>query len=111
MYITCRQGYTLTGAFSIPDIDVQDDDCGTKLVAALKAAGVKVDILVNNAGYFYEQVETIDSLNFVEEKKMIDICALGPLRVTAALFNAGLLAKCAKVIFVKCCDSLYTFVL
>lgn len=47
--------------------------------------------LINNAGYFYEPVEKIDSLNFKEELKMIDICALGPLRVTAALYNGGLL--------------------
>ena len=28
---------------------------------------------------------------------MIDICALGPLRITSGLFNAGLLASGAKV--------------
>jgi hypothetical protein len=28
---------------------------------------------------------------------MIDICALGPLRVTSGLFNAGLLKSGAKV--------------
>jgi len=32
-------------------------------------------------------------LNFAEQLKQIDICALGPLRVTAALFQAGL-AQC-----------------
>ena len=47
--------------------------------------------LINNAGYFYEPVEKIDSLNFPEELKMIDICALGPLRVSSSLYNAGLL--------------------
>ena len=44
---------------------------------------------VNNAGYFYEPVETIEKLNFEEEMKMIDICAVGPLRITSALVNAG----------------------
>jgi len=30
---------------------------------------------------------------------MIDICAVGPLRITAALFNAGLLPKESKVAY------------
>ncbi len=47
--------------------------------------------------YFYEPVEKIDSLNFKEEMKMIDICALGPLRISAGLFNAGLLKSGSKV--------------
>eukprot|EP00590_Aulacoseira_subarctica_P005560 CAMPEP_0172423186 /NCGR_PEP_ID=MMETSP1064-20121228/14403_1 /TAXON_ID=202472 /ORGANISM="Aulacoseira subarctica , Strain CCAP 1002/5" /LENGTH=279 /DNA_ID=CAMNT_0013164417 /DNA_START=205 /DNA_END=1044 /DNA_ORIENTATION=- len=71
------------------DIDVTDDDMAPKLISSIK--GGPIDILINNAGYFYEPVEKIDSLNFKEELKMIDICALGPLRVTAALYNGGLL--------------------
>ena len=42
-----------------------------------------------------------DSLNFEEELKQIDVCGLGPLRVTSALFNAGLLQPGAKV--ARCC--------
>lgn len=79
----------------ISEIDVQDNLCGQKLADTLE--GYQIDILINNAGYFYGPVETIDSLNFEEEKKMIDICALGPLRITSALFNAGRLAQGAKV--------------
>ena len=37
-------------------------------------------------------------LNFSEEMKMIDICAVGPLRVTSALYNANLLTKEKSVI-------------
>ena len=95
VFITCRQPFTLKGATVIDGIDVTDDSLGEKLVAGLK--GTKVDVLVNNAGYFYGPVEKLTSLNFKEEMKMIDICALGPLRVTAALFNAGLLASGSKV--------------
>lgn len=80
---------------------MQDNACGENLVAALKASNVKVDILVNNAGYFYEPLETISSLNFEEELKMIDICALGPLRITSALFNAGLLARPSRVAIIS----------
>ena len=73
----------------ITGIDVMSDEkCDT---IASKITGGPIDILVNNAGYFYEPVEKIDSLNFKEEMKMIDICALGPLRVCANLFNNGLL--------------------
>lgn len=79
----------------ISGIDVIDDKCGDLLVAGL--AGLKIDYLINNAGYFYEPVEKLDSLNFSEELKMIDICALGPLRVTSALVNANALASNAKV--------------
>lgn len=42
-----------------------------------------IDILINNAGYFYGPQEKVieDTLNFEEQMKQIDICALGPLRV------------------------------
>ena len=41
-----------------------------------------------------------DSLNFEEQLKQIDICALGPLRVNSALVNAGALAKDAKLVII-----------
>ena len=75
----------------ISGVDVTDDACGAALVAGL--AGEKVDVLINNAGYFYGPKETLASLNTKEELKMIDICALGPLRVTAAIKNANLFSK------------------
>lgn len=81
------------GAQVIDGIDVTTDSVD-KLATAVSAP---IDVLINNAGYFYGPVEKIDSLNFEEELKMIDICALGPLRVTAALFNAGKLTEGAKV--------------
>ena len=96
VYVTSRAPFDVKGAAGvIHDINVQDNDCGGKLVKALN--GRTVDVLINNAGYFYEPVEKIDSLNFEEEMKMIDICALGVLRVTSALFNAGLLQTGSKV--------------
>ena len=59
-------------------------------------------MLINNAGYFYEPKEAIldDSLNFEEQLKQIDICALGPLRVNAAAVNAGALAEGAKLVII-----------
>jgi len=76
-------------------IDVASDEaCDT---IASKITGGHVDILINNAGYFYEPVEMIDSLNFKEELKMIDICALGPLRVSANLYNNGILKEGSSI--------------
>ena len=79
-------------------VDVtSDQDCAT---VASKIKGGPIDILINNAGYFYEPVEKIDSLNFAEELKMIDICALGPLRITSNLFNHGLLKLGSSVVMI-----------
>lgn len=96
VYITSRNPVDIAGVKKvITGVDVTDNKCGVPLAAALDAT--HIDVLINNAGYFYGPVETLSSLNFEEELKMIDICAVGPLRVTAALFNAGLLSKDAKV--------------
>lgn len=79
----------------VTGIDVTDDAACETIAGQIK--GGPLDILVNNAGYFYEPVEKIDSMNFKEQLKMIDICACGPLRVTASVFNGGLLQKDAVV--------------
>ena len=49
---------------------------------------------------FCSPPQKVDSLNFDEQLKQIDICALGPLRVTSALFNAGLLGDGAKAVII-----------
>ena len=93
--VTSRTQNTIPGAQVIDGIEVTDDNCGSLLASKLN--GKKIDVLINNAGYFYQPVEKIDSLNFKEEMKMIDICAVGPLRISSALFNAGLLNSGSKV--------------
>eukprot|EP00954_Amorphochlora_amoebiformis_P029090 1392665-Amorphochlora_amoeboformis.AAC.1 len=94
---TRKGGIDLDGINQVIDgIDVADDAAMGKLVKDLN--GKKIDILINNAGYFLKDPETIDNLNFPEEMKMIDICAVGPLRTTAALVNAGLMDAGSKVI-------------
>lgn len=102
VYVTVRKaGVQIDGVKGIIDgIEVQDDKCGDILATKLKAAGVNsVDVLVNNAGYFPDIPESIinKKLDFKEEVKMIDICAVGPLRVTAGLFQADMLPKGSKV--------------
>jgi NAD(P)-dependent dehydrogenase (short-subunit alcohol dehydrogenase family) len=96
--VTSRDSFSLEGGHVIDAINVQDNGCGEKLVKGLN--GKQIDILINNAGYFYEPVEKIDSLNFDEELKMFDICAVGPNRITSAIFNAKLFAPNAKVIMI-----------
>jgi hypothetical protein len=79
----------------VTGIDVSSDEaCDT---ISSQITGGPIDILVNNAGYFYEPVEMIDSLNFKEELKMINICALGPLRVSANLHNNGLIKEGSSI--------------
>lgn len=96
VYITSRKPFNLQGAAGvITGVDVQDNNCGNIFVKAM--GNKKIDILINNAGYFYEPVEKIDSLNFEEELRMIDICAVGVLRITSAAVNAGLLGSGSKV--------------
>mmetsp|Transcript_32740 Transcript_32740/g.83648 ORF Transcript_32740/g.83648 Transcript_32740/m.83648 type:complete len:274 (+) Transcript_32740:272-1093(+) len=95
---TCRKSSdeldAVPGVQIITGIDVTSADACAKLGTEV---GEPLDVVVNNAGYFYEPVEKIDTLNFDEELKMINICAVGPLRVTSALFNAGKLKKGSKV--------------
>jgi NAD(P)-dependent dehydrogenase (short-subunit alcohol dehydrogenase family) len=59
-----------------------------------------INQLINNAGYFYEPEETIETMNFKEQIKQIDICAVGPLRVAAAFLHGDLLQKGSKVIMI-----------
>mmetsp|Transcript_10605 Transcript_10605/g.20763 ORF Transcript_10605/g.20763 Transcript_10605/m.20763 type:complete len:356 (-) Transcript_10605:304-1371(-) len=83
----------------IDGIDVSNDASMEKLIKDL--GDQKVDVLINNAGYFLKDPETIDNLNFPEELKMIDICALGPLRVASALVNAGLMESGGKIVTIS----------
>lgn len=94
--VTTRASCVIPGAHQvISGIELTDNKCGAALVKALN--GQKIDIVINNAGYFYKPVETLSTLNFEEEMKMIDICAVAPLRITSALVNGQLLTSGAKI--------------
>ena len=84
-------------------VDVADTASVEAFATKLKAEGKPVDIIINNAGYFYGPNEKVvdNTLNFDEQLKQIDICGLGPLRITSALFNAGLLQKGSKSIIIS----------
>jgi NAD(P)-dependent dehydrogenase (short-subunit alcohol dehydrogenase family) len=93
----------LVGKYNVYDgVDVTDTKAVNKALKNVKNDGGDIDMLINNAGYFYEPCEKIldDSLNFDEQLKQIDICALGPLRVNAAAVNAGALAEGAKLVII-----------
>ena len=93
----------LVGKWNVYDgVDVTDTEAVQKALKRVKSDGGDIDMLINNAGYFYEPKETIldDSLNFEEQLKQINICALGPLRVNAAAVNAGALAEGAKLVII-----------
>lgn len=88
------------GAQVISGVDVVSDSVEEIMT---KAIDKPVDIVVNNAGYFYGPQELVmeNTLNYEEELKQINICAVGPLRVTSALVNAGLLKEGAKVAIIS----------
>jgi len=99
---TCRKSSSDLNAAGvaqiIEDIDVTSDVSMKKLVNDLDPKS-PLDIIINNAGYFMAERESLLSktLDFEEEKKMIDICSIGMLRVTAALWNADLIKTGGKV--------------
>lgn len=83
-------------------VDVTDNVAVDNALKKVKSDGGALDYVINNAGYFYEPCEKISdaSLNFEEQLKQIDICALGPLRVNAAAVNANALADGAKLVII-----------
>jgi len=78
------------GVKVISGVDVTSLDWEKKIVDAIDEP---LDILINNAGYFWEPEETLKNINFEQQMKMIDICALGPLRISSVLYNGGKLKK------------------
>jgi len=91
----------LVGKWNVYDgVDVTDDEAIRKVSKRVKGDGGALDVVINNAGYFYEPCELVkeDSLNFEEQLKQINICALGPLRMNNALINTKALAEGCKLV-------------
>ena len=84
----------------ITGVDMCDD-------AAVKAlpdrVGAPVDYVINNAGYFpgTAEGETLSAMDFEEQLKQIDVCAVGVLRVSSACVNGGLVAAGGKIIIIS----------
>lgn len=94
------EGLAELGATIVTGVDVVDEAAIAQMAADLTEP---VDIVINNAGYFPDISEQIlsNSLEFAEQLKQIDICALGPLRVSAALINAGKVAAGGRIIIIS----------
>lgn len=93
----------LVGKYNVySGVDVTDTDAVNKGMKEIKNDGGALDMVINNAGYFYEPCEKIldGSLNFEEQLKQINICAVGPLRVNNAAVNTGALADGAKLVII-----------
>ena len=87
------------GCFKIiTGVDVTSTAAVKKMAEELESP---VDIVINNAGYFTEKHETVGELNFEEQLSQIDICALGPLRINSALYNAKKLNPSAKLVVIS----------
>ena len=99
--VICRSG-TVDGAKIYDGVDVTDAEACASAAKKIVEDGGPVDVLINNAGYFYGPCEKVteNSLNFEEELKQIDICAVGPLRVSNALYQAGGLVEGSKIAIV-----------
>lgn len=83
-------------------VDVTKDEAMTKMSTELEQP---LDIVINCAGYFYGPTESLGvgregHLNFQQQLLQIDVCALGPLRITAALYKAGQIKPGGKVIII-----------
>lgn len=61
-------------------VDVTDDESVAALARRIEAP---IDVLINNAGILSH--ESLDDLDFASIRKQLEVNALGPLRVTAAL--------------------------
>ncbi|KAJ3093030.1 hypothetical protein HK102_012239 [Quaeritorhiza haematococci] len=97
VYATCRNSNDALQAAKpakiVTGIDLEADDCGEKLVKEL--GSVTFDTVFVVAGYF--TTETFEQLNWNENRKMIDICALGPLKIVNPLVLANKLKEGSKV--------------
>jgi len=64
-----------------PGVDVTDDAAVADLAERLE--GTRIDVLINNAGILRR--ETLERLDFDSIRRQLEVNALGPLRVSAAL--------------------------
>jgi len=84
VFAACREAspaLTATGANVVAGIDVTDGECVDRLRDSLD--GTTVDLLVNNAGILIH--ESLGDLDLARIRRQLEVNALGPLRVTAAL--------------------------
>ena len=95
---------TALGVAQVTGVDVCDDAACASLPSEVRAAGFDgLDYVINNAGYFpgTAEGETLSAMDFAEQLKQIDVCAVGVLRVSSACVNGGLVAAGGKIIIIS----------
>ncbi len=72
--------------FILP-LDISDDQSVQNAAEDIRQHAQELDILINNAGIYLDEFagSILKDLNFEDMKRMYDVNALGPLRVTQAL--------------------------
>ena len=80
----------------VEQLDVADDASAKALAGKLK--GQAIDILINNAGIIGSSSNSITGLDFNKMVYTYQVNALGPMRVTQALYENLMLGKGRKVI-------------
>lgn len=98
---TCRRDQGELGELGVSQIVKDFDVCKTlDIERGVANVSEPVDVLINNAGLFNRDESITDDkkpLDFEQELAMIDACSVGMLRVTSAMFKAGLLKEGSKV--------------
>jgi len=84
---------------TIEGIDVTDDAAVKTMATKVKG---QVDVVINNAGIFMKERESLlsDTMDFADEVRTIDVCAVGPLRVVAALWNGDKIKTGGKIVMI-----------
>ena len=104
VYATCRKSSVELDNLGVEKVIVGVDVRDTSTMSALTSglSGVILDVVLNNAGYFMRDRESVleNTMDFDEELKQIDICAVGMLRVTNAVYQSGSLQAGSKVVMI-----------
>lgn len=81
---------------TIEGVDVTSDKAVKKMA---KEVNGQLDIVINNAGIFMVERESIlnKTMDFADEVKTIDVCAVGPLRIVSTLWNEDKIKEGGKI--------------
>eukprot|EP00188_Purpureofilum_apyrenoidigerum_P005336 Plantae.Rhodophyta-Purpureofilum_apyrenoidigerum.ctg6869.p1 GENE.Plantae.Rhodophyta-Purpureofilum_apyrenoidigerum.ctg6869~~Plantae.Rhodophyta-Purpureofilum_apyrenoidigerum.ctg6869.p1 ORF type:complete len:294 (+),score=67.76 Plantae.Rhodophyta-Purpureofilum_apyrenoidigerum.ctg6869:70-882(+) len=97
VYATCRKVKPeleeLNPKKIIDKVDMMDDEGPKRFVDEL--GDVKFDTIIVVAGYF--TTEEFGKSNLDEQRKMFEICAIGPMRYVEGLYNGGKLKKGTRI--------------
>ncbi|KAJ3101544.1 hypothetical protein HDU97_001293 [Phlyctochytrium planicorne] len=79
----------------IEGVDISNAHAGKTIADAIPGT---IDEVFCVAGYF--SIETLETLNWEEQRKMFDICAIGPLFIIQALLLSGKIKEGSKIILI-----------